>query len=237
MTHAAQVAFAFFADVGCEEESHGRLNFGVAQRGDGSQKRGQSGSVIAASRAENAVAFFPGDGVGSGRKDRVEMRGEDDDRLAVRLAAGQFAERVPLLIEVHAAQSQLEKASGEPGSAGGLPEGWGGNGKQLELPEAHLGLVQMQPVKGAMHGEVGGEARDAVLGERRLGGHAGDHAGYSTESRKRPRAGAVWPAAPRSRAARMAGMAEGASRPEAASTKVPTRLRTMWCRKPEPVIR
>ena len=67
------------------------------------------------------------------------------------------------------------------------------------------GLMQMQPVKGAMHRQLRGQARDAVLCERgRIA-----HEGYSTETRKRPRAGAVWPAAARSRAARMRGIASG----------------------------
>ena len=50
-------------------------------------------------------------------------------------------------------------------------------------------------------------------------------------------AGAVGPAAVRLRAARMVGMASGEMRLAPASTKVPTRLRTMWWRKPLPVTR
>jgi hypothetical protein len=73
--------------------------------------------------------------------------------------------------------------------------------------------MQVQPVEGAMDGGSGGEAGDAEVGG---GGHKagslgfeGSRAGYSTETRKRPRAGAVGPAAERLRAARMAGWSRG----------------------------
>ncbi len=72
----------------------------------------------------------------------------------------------------------------EPGGAGGFAEGWGGDADQLELPLAELGLVEMQPVEGAVDGGEGGEAGDAALGGGRWLGIE-----YSTSTRKRPRAG------------------------------------------------
>ena len=59
----------------------------------------------------------------------------------------------------------------EPGGAGLLGEGWGGDGEEVELPEAELGLVEVQPGEGAVHGELGGEAGDAVLGGGGFVGH------------------------------------------------------------------
>ena len=57
---------------------------------------------------------------------------------------------------------------------------------------------------------------------------------YSTECRNSPRAGAVGPAAARARAAIIAGIRVACRRPRPTSSWVPTRLRTMWCKKPLP---
>ena len=143
----------------------------------------------------------------------------------------QFGEGVAGFVDVGVGEAQLPEAFEEPLGAGLLGEGRRGDGEKCKLPETQLGLVQMQPGEGAVDGQLRGQTGDAVLG---TGGGA-CHAGYSTECRKRPWAGAVGPAAARSRAARMAGMESAARRPRAMSTKVPTRLRTMWWRKPEPV--
>ena len=88
-----------------------------------------------------------------------------------------------------------------------------------------------------MDGCERGEAGDTALGGG--GGHQDSTSAseYRTLSRKRPRAGAVGPAAPRLRAASICGMELGGIRPVPISAKVPTRLRTMWWRKPEPVTR
>ena len=113
----------------------------------------------------------------------------------------------------------------DPGGAGGFAEGWGRDSDEVELPLAELGLVKMEPVEGAVNGGEGGESRDAALG-RGCGGGGGCHS-YSTSTRKRPWGGAVGPVADRLRAARMVGMSSAEMRWAAASTKVPTRLRTM----------
>ena len=100
VTHAAEVALAFFADVGGEEESERRLDAGETKGGDSSEECGESGSVVAASRAEDAGSFLFGGGVDAGGKDGVEVGGEDDELLMMKIGAGQFAERVAFLIDV-----------------------------------------------------------------------------------------------------------------------------------------
>ena len=57
---------------------------------------------------------------------------------------------------------------------------------------------------------------------------------YSTLTRYRPQAGAVAPAALRFLAARMVETSSGFRAPLPICRKVPTRLRTMWCRNPLP---
>jgi len=140
----------------------------------------------------------------------------------------EFGEGVTCVVEMDVGEAEVSEAVEEPGGAGGFFEGRRGDSNHFELPLAELRLVKVQPVEGAMDGGKGCEARDTTL---RVGG--GGHQ-YSTSTRKRPRAGAVGPAAERLRAARMVGISSGW---KVGSTKVPTRLRTMWWRKPEPVTR
>ncbi len=147
----------------------------------------------------------------------------------------QFGEGVAGFVEVDVGEAEVTEAIEEPGGAGGFAEGGGGDADEVELPLAELGLMEMQPVEGAVDGGEGGEACDAALGGD--GGHQESTSAseYRTSTRKRPRAGAVGPAAARLRAARMWGMESGGMRPVPASAKVPTRLRTMWWRNPVPV--
>jgi hypothetical protein len=53
---------------------------------------------------------------------------------------------------------EVGEAGEEPGGAGGFAYGWGGDAQDLKLPFAQLGLVEMQPLEGAMDGGIGGEA-------------------------------------------------------------------------------
>ena len=57
---------------------------------------------------------------------------------------------------------------------------------------------------------------------------------YSTFTRHKPLAGAVAPAAARERASIIFVRSDTVREPFPASKKVPTRLRTMWCRNPLP---
>jgi hypothetical protein len=82
MTHASEVALAFFAYVGGEENGDRWGDVGVAERGGDSEERGETGTVVADARCVDAwgVFEFYGVAVGSGGKDGVEMGGYEDDR-------------------------------------------------------------------------------------------------------------------------------------------------------------
>ncbi len=120
------------------------------------------------------------------------------------------AEDVACVVDVDVGEAEGVEAVEEPGGSGGFAEGWGGDADEVELPAAELRLVEMQPVEGAVDCGERGEAGDAMVGG---GGHVcvrsqcrcSFRAGISTRPRlrKRPRAGAVGPAAVRSRATRM----------------------------------
>ena len=54
MAHAAEVAFAFFAYVGGEEDGDGGSEFGVAQGGGDAEQGGEAGGVVADAGGEDA---------------------------------------------------------------------------------------------------------------------------------------------------------------------------------------
>ncbi len=237
MAHAAQVADALFADVCGEEDGDGWLDLGVTERGGEGEQTGEAGGVVADAGsldtgAVGRLARLAGD---TCREDGVEVGGEQETGAAGagRCVSGRRAELgedVAFVVEVRIVEAELPEAVEEPCGAGLFAEGWCGDADELELPLAKLGLVEMQPVEGSVHGSERSEPGDTALG-------GGDGHQYSTSTRKRPRAGAVGPAAERERAARIPGMESAVRRPAPMSTKVPTRLRTMWWRKPVPVTR
>ena len=77
---------------------------------------------------------------------------------------GKFGEDVAGVVEVDAGEAEVVEAVEDPGGAGGFAEGWGGDADDFELPLTELGLVEVQPVEGAMDGGEGREAGDALLG-------------------------------------------------------------------------
>ncbi len=82
-------------------------------------------------------------------------------------------------------EAELVEALEEPVGAGGFGEGWGGDADHLELPLEELGLVEVQPVEGAMNGGESGEMGDAALGGGG-GGHVfGDCTGACRAGRAR----------------------------------------------------
>ena len=56
MTHAAEVALAFFAYVGGEEDGDGRGDVGVAEGGGDSEEGGEAGGVVADAGSVDAGA-------------------------------------------------------------------------------------------------------------------------------------------------------------------------------------
>ena len=88
---------------------------------------------------------------------------------------GEFGEGVAFVVEVDVGEAELVEAVEDPGGSGGLAEGWGGDADEVELPLAELGLVEMEPVEGAVDGGEGGEAGDAPLRGRGGGGGGGGH--------------------------------------------------------------
>ena len=77
MAHAAEVAFALFANVGGEEHGDGRGDVGIAEgRGDGKKAR-ESGGVVADARGVDtgAVFFFDRFDNSASGEDRVQVGG------------------------------------------------------------------------------------------------------------------------------------------------------------------
>ena len=82
VTHAAEVAFAFFAYVGGEEDGDGWGDFGEAQGGGDGEEAGEAGGVVADAGGVDARAlfFFGGFDGRVGGEDGIEMGREEDAR-------------------------------------------------------------------------------------------------------------------------------------------------------------
>jgi len=80
VAHASEVAFAFFAYIGGEEDGDRRGNVRVAECGGDSQEGGEAGSVVADAGSIDACGVFEFDGiaVGSSGEDGVEMCRDED---------------------------------------------------------------------------------------------------------------------------------------------------------------
>ena len=80
VTHAPEVAFAFFAYVGGEEDGDGWGDVRVTEGGGDSKECGETGGVVADAGGVDARGVFEFDGVaiGSGGEDGVEV-GRDED--------------------------------------------------------------------------------------------------------------------------------------------------------------
>jgi hypothetical protein len=79
MAHAAEIAFAFFPDVGSKENRDGRRKAGVAKGGAEAKQSGQARGVIAGSGSEDAGVDFGGFGGRARGENRVEVGGEQDN--------------------------------------------------------------------------------------------------------------------------------------------------------------
>jgi hypothetical protein len=82
VAHAAEVAFAFFAYVGGEEDGDGWGDAGVTEGGSDSKQGGEASGVVADAGSVDAGAVGGFDGLegGAGGEDGVEVGGEEDDR-------------------------------------------------------------------------------------------------------------------------------------------------------------
>ncbi len=80
MTHAAQVAFTFFADVAENDERDGQFNSGVEKRADDGQHSDDSGGIVAGAGSVKTVAVEHWMEWSGGGKNGVDVRGEKNDR-------------------------------------------------------------------------------------------------------------------------------------------------------------
>ena len=88
MAHAAEVALAFFADVGGEEDGHGQgvagFRLGEVECGGDGEQSGEASAVVGGAGAEEAaVLVLAWRAVGARGEDGVEVRGEEDDGRVV----------------------------------------------------------------------------------------------------------------------------------------------------------
>ena len=182
VAHAAEVSFAFFANVGGEEDGAGWGDLGVGEGGGEGEESGEAGGVVAGSGGEDFLIVFLRGAVGDGGKDCVEVGGDEDDgRVWGGVGGGEFGEGVAFGVDVRVGEAEGGELLEEVLGSGLLGEGWGGDGDGFELPAAELGLVEMEPGERAVDGAVAGEGGDAeVVG----GGH-----GCGSVETRAPKAG------------------------------------------------
>ena len=85
------------------------------------------------------------------------------------IAPGSSPKALPAASRWTLAQAEFAEAVGEPEGAVMLGERRGGDGEEFQLPLTHAGLMEVQPVEGAVDGERGGQAGDAQEGQGLLG--------------------------------------------------------------------
>ena len=90
--NAAQIAFAFFADIACEDDRFGGLDARFGKRARDACQRSEACAVVSNARSCEAIAVAFHADVCAGGKNCVEMRGKQDD--AVRVCAGAFGDYV-----------------------------------------------------------------------------------------------------------------------------------------------
>ena len=165
VAHAAEIAFAFFADVCGEDDGDGRSDVGEAEGSGEAEQGGEAGAVVAGAWGVEAGAIFARGAGGAGGEDGVEVGGDEEDGLAgMRGVGGEFSESVAGVVEADVRETERLEEGDDGVGAGALAEGRRGDGDEVEEPLAELGLVEMQPVEGAMDGGRGGEGEDASLG-------------------------------------------------------------------------
>ncbi len=114
--HAAEIAFAFFADVGDKKDSAARLDVGfVARAGDGDE-RGEAGAVVRDSGGEEAIALVADFDWGRGGEDGIEVGGKNNDFFFV--GATEFADDIASLVDLNFEAGRGEK---ELHGGGALP--------------------------------------------------------------------------------------------------------------------
>src|ERR1700761_2625817 len=91
MAHATEVALAFFADIGGEEDGGRWLDLRVLEAGGDGEESGQAGPVVGGAWAEELRVFFAGRTRGADGEDGVEVSGEKDDGVWGRKGFGSCA--------------------------------------------------------------------------------------------------------------------------------------------------
>src|SRR5712672_4023030 len=97
--HAAEIAFAFFADVGDEEDAAARVDLGSLTGARDGDEGGEAGAIVGDAGAEKTSAFVADFYVGGRWEDGVKMRGEYDDFFFI--GAAEFADYVAGFVDLH----------------------------------------------------------------------------------------------------------------------------------------
>src|SRR5580658_7350761 len=148
VAHAAQVAFALFADIADEDKRKRVTDAHRPQHGGDAEHGGHAGAVVGNSRAVEAASLLADVQRRVRRKNRVDVRAEGDVAAS---ETGMRTEDVANVVDADIVERNFAKTFGEPLGAGRLAERRRGDAGHLHLPLGQLGLVRAKPVEGGAH--------------------------------------------------------------------------------------
>src|SRR5215472_11084444 len=149
VTHAAQVAFAFFTHIANENNVACGLQASMLERRADRKHRYHAGGVVADSRSKKLIAFLSRSKLRARRENCIQMCAHADQRrLPVVIKK---AEDIAEFVVFNSMKSQILKAMAQPFAACSLTEWRRGNLRELHLPAAELHLLVVQIMKSLVH--------------------------------------------------------------------------------------
>jgi len=152
---APEVAEPLFSDVAAEDDVADSLDSGGVEGADNRQKGREAPGVIAdARRVELAVLLFHGH-IRAGRKDRIEMCGDQQFRTVPRPRPQ--AEDIALLVHLHIPESEGREPFLEVHGPDPLLERRSGDLADLSLLLNRIGLIGLEKIQSLLNGRKGFE--------------------------------------------------------------------------------
>src|SRR5580765_64387 len=161
VAHAAQIAFAFLANVADKNDVGGKLECGALQERGHGQQSSYTGGIVTDARAIEAAAFFTGLKRGTVREYRIQVRAHADQRRG-RLARKQ-PDHVAQFVHMDVFKAKRSKSCTQPLAARGLAKRRRRDLSELTLPAAKLHLLIVQISKSGMHASHLRDARNLAL--------------------------------------------------------------------------
>ena len=144
VAHAAEIAFAFLANIADENERQCVGKAGSNERGCDREHGGDSGAVVGDSWAVEARALLANIERSGRGKNGIDVRAQRDITIVLARAGGEQAEDVADIVDLDAGEADFAKASGQPLCAQRFTEGRSGHAGDIHLPLRDLRLFKAE---------------------------------------------------------------------------------------------